>query len=41
MDWLASVLAVTALAAVTYVLTTIPGQRSASALSIRSLPRTS
>jgi nitrate/nitrite transporter NarK len=34
MDWLASVLAVAALAAVTYVLTTMPGQRSASALSI-------
>jgi EmrB/QacA subfamily drug resistance transporter len=34
MDWLAAVLAVAALAAVTYVLTTMPGRRSASALSI-------
>src|ERR1700753_639221 len=34
MDWPAAVLAVAALAAVTYVLTTMPGRRSASALSI-------
>ena len=33
-DWLAAVLAVAALAAVTYVLTTMPGRGSASALSI-------
>jgi predicted MFS family arabinose efflux permease len=34
MDWLGSFLAAGALAPVTYVLTTMPGQRSASALSI-------
>jgi EmrB/QacA subfamily drug resistance transporter len=34
MDWLGSFLAVIALASVTYVLTTVPGQRSASPLSI-------
>jgi EmrB/QacA subfamily drug resistance transporter len=34
MDWLGSLLAVVALSAVTYVLTTVPGQRSASPLSI-------
>src|ERR1700761_6026164 len=34
MDWLASVLAVAALAAVTYVLTMLPGQRSASVFCI-------
>jgi EmrB/QacA subfamily drug resistance transporter len=37
MDWLGSFLAVSALAAVTYVLTTMPAQRSASALSIAAL----
>jgi EmrB/QacA subfamily drug resistance transporter len=34
MDWLGSVLAVIALASVTYVLTTVPGEHSASPLSI-------
>jgi EmrB/QacA subfamily drug resistance transporter len=34
MDWLGSFLAVIALASVTYVLTTVPGQRSASPLSV-------
>jgi EmrB/QacA subfamily drug resistance transporter len=37
MDWTGSLLAVVALAAVTYVLTTVPGQRSASAGSVAAV----